>query len=236
MALPLNNNAEGGSAGVQVTTGNSGGASGDAFEQVTAAANGSSTTFDTTHPSHGSLGYKLVGGNPAGTNLIGWVAAFGSPTEIYGRMYLYMTAWPASGIAVLFQVDLQGTGTCAAIAVHNIGVIQCYDTVSATTGGVGVSVNQLVRIEFHVTISTTGGLVEARLYNTSDSSTIDETITRSSANTRASCNAAYFGYDSQQPASYTCWLDGLNVNSTAYPGPVVTVAAPTLSVVTGARW
>src|SRR6185437_11916460 len=54
------NSAEGGTAGVAVTTSNSGGASGDAFS-VVYKASGAGLVFATAAAAHGSLGYALTG-------------------------------------------------------------------------------------------------------------------------------------------------------------------------------
>lgn len=64
MAL-IQNNAEGGTNGTTVTTGNSGGVSGDAWSLVNIPAS-STITYDTVGASHGSLGYNVT---TAATNL-----------------------------------------------------------------------------------------------------------------------------------------------------------------------
>lgn len=61
MATPFTNSAEGGSDGTAVTTGNSGGASGDAFSAITLSGTGA-VTFETDAAVHDDLGYRSSGG------------------------------------------------------------------------------------------------------------------------------------------------------------------------------
>ncbi len=231
MPLPLSNSAEGGTNGVQVTTGNSGGASGDAFDLVDGAGSGQTTTFDTT-AAHASLSYKIVSATSPGVTRLGWTTVIGTYTEIFGRCYTYQTVNGGTNNTIFFA-DLSGTGTCAWIA-NFAGVIRVADTVGNNTGAVAITLNTWVRVEFHIVMSATVGLVEAKLFNTPESLTPDETITRSSANTRASANGAYWGYDGQEGASQTFYLDDMTLNATGYPGPY---SAPRpLNVLVGARW
>jgi hypothetical protein len=74
------NTAEGGTNGVTVTTGNSGGASGDAFDNVVG-----SPTFSNAHPFTGSMGYYSPGGGTAST--LDWnvstMTAYGVKTSFW---------------------------------------------------------------------------------------------------------------------------------------------------------
>lgn len=100
MALKTNT-AEGGTSGTTVSTGNSGGASGNAFTVVTIASG--TLVYHTDAAYKGSLGYKIQGGGsgrccailtPASaTNASAW------------RFYFKFPAVPSSGAISIFEVS-----------------------------------------------------------------------------------------------------------------------------------
>jgi hypothetical protein len=235
VALPLNNNAEGGTNTTVVTTGpgNSGGASGDAFD----AASGANKTFDNAHPAHGALAYKFVW-SAAAENSLSWVASIGTPTDIYGRCYFYLPALPTSGQYASFVIlDLPGTGVVAAIGVTDAGKIILFDAGGGNTQGTfTVTAGAVHRLEFHVTCNATTGLVETKYFASADGTAADETVNWPNRNTRTSMGAVKWGFDgSGLPASFEMHLDDLNVNGSAYPGPVGgQTVAPTADISAGA--
>lgn len=87
------NTAEGGTNGVTVTTGNSGGASGDAFNAVSG-----SPQFSNAHPFAGSMGYYAPGSGSAAS--VGWdLTAMGT----YGvKMAFYLPAITTGSPQLLF--------------------------------------------------------------------------------------------------------------------------------------
>lgn len=237
MALPLTNNAEGGSDGVTVTTGNSGGASGSAWDNPRGT---NLPTFSNTHPAHGTLGYKFIQSSPVSLTTLDWNTAMGgNQTDVYGRANVYITAYPGVGqYATIFIWDLGGTGVAGAIAINETGQMLLFDSAAQTPATVACNLNAQFRVEYHFTCSPTAGLVEAKLWNTVDSSGApDDTRTWSSRNTLTAFSAIRHGFDgSGLTANYTMYIDDVVLNSTGYPGPVVTAAVPTLRVLTGARW
>ena len=216
MALPLSNNAEGGTNGVTVTTGNSGGSSGNAWDVVTIGASGT-FVYDNAQIAHGSLSYKIIqAGTPTG--IYGaWTTLFGTQTEIWGRFYLYRTGNPVGNhqvIRILTSATINATvriETTGLVTVRGNGATPTTSTVSA------IALNAWNRIEFHAQASSTAGVVDAKLFKTADSTTADETISVSAANTGA--NWSEIRYGTQNQATGTFWLDDLQVNATGYPGP-----------------
>ncbi len=235
MALPLSNNAEGGTDTVQVTTANSGGASGDAFDLVDAAGAGATTLYD-SDAAHGLHGIKVTAPTVAGGPVrFGYTTLFGTQTEIWGRCYMKQTVAPGT-VNTIFIADLVGTGTCATISNY-AGRLRVDDIVGGTFSTTDITLNAWVRIEFHILFSATVGIVEAKLFNSPESLVADETVNRpAGANTRASGTAGYWGYDGQAGSNQVFSIDDMVVNATGYPGPVSTAVAPTLRVLTGARW
>jgi hypothetical protein len=230
MALPLNNNAEGGTDDVTVTTGNSGGASGDAFDGVTIAAGGS-ITFDNAQ-AKGVLAVKLVQGSSAGNNYVSWAAAFGTQTTYYGRLYLYRTANPSANVALMRGVTSSTPN--AWVMLVTSGVIRCRGnaTTPATDGSVAIALNAWNRVEFKVVCHASAGVVTAKLFAGAnfEGTTPDETIEQTGVNTGANNDGVWFGMQGVDPSG-VAWYDDLNLNATDYPGPTAPGAAQPLITV-----
>lgn len=84
----LTNSFEGGTNGAVVTTANSGGASGNAFAEVTAT----SPTFTSARAAHGAMSAEVVA---PGTNIryVSWAA---TDKTVFLRAYIYLTTTPVN--------------------------------------------------------------------------------------------------------------------------------------------
>src|SRR5436190_21171956 len=91
----LSNSAEGGTNGTAVTTGNSGGGSGDAFNTST-GVNGT-RVFDNTQSAHGSLSYKLINAVNT-TNILAWTGISLAGTEVWWRVYVRFPSFTAEQV------------------------------------------------------------------------------------------------------------------------------------------
>lgn len=184
---------------------------------------GNVATYDNTHPAHGSLGGKFDNTvAPASNSLAVWQASFGTVTEHWGRVYIYITANPA---ATFRLVELRSGGIGGAFAcsvrVDSNGKIALADNTATTTGLTAISLNQPIRIEFHIIHSATIGQMEAKLFNTKDSTTVDDTITSAAThNTLASVDTIGFGLGGGGSAG-PIWMDDIVANALSYPGPAV---------------
>jgi hypothetical protein len=224
MAFPHSNNAEGGTDTVTVTTGNSGGGSGDAWDSVTIGGTGT-LIFDSSQKAHGSLAYKGV--NEAGNVLLLlWSTSLANYTESWGRMYVRGTT---SVSHYLFELINSSSQTCAVVRLTSTGKVAVQDADGGeTVGTTTVPTNAWYRIEFHYIAGTgTSGTIEAKLFTDLESTTPTETITRASVNTKASGDWIRTGNSDGTPGSGTWWLDDITVNTTGYPGPAVTTPDPT---------
>lgn len=96
MALKQNV-AEGGSHGDTVTTANSGGASGDAFNAITIGAS-ATLTWSNARPQHGAMGIKLTNdsSNPTHFDYTGY-----SATQMVARLYVELDTLPSAGMRML---------------------------------------------------------------------------------------------------------------------------------------
>ena len=89
--LNLTNTAEGGTDNVEVTTANSGGASGDAWTTVEDTPPNEVVSFDNAHVMRGSMAYKLIDSGAA--CYVSWgPSVVGSRPELFFRVYGYFTS------------------------------------------------------------------------------------------------------------------------------------------------
>jgi len=178
---------------------------------------GGAITYDNAHV-HGAGSLAGQFAHTASATYLSWTTALGAVTDHYGRVYLYATGNPASATRGPFAFYNSGALT-SRWEINTNGTLAARDTVAATNGSVAISLNQWVRIEWHVVHSATVGIVEVKLFNSPESSTASDTITRSSANTGTQANEIQVGQQSGGP-TYTYWLDGIVANAGSYPGPI----------------
>jgi hypothetical protein len=219
----LVNSAEGGSSGTTVTTGNSGGASGNAWD-VVGIGTGDSLTFDSTYAAHGLLSYKISTGSSANPCDVQWSSSLtgSSVGEIWFRAYLYFTANPASAIK-LIVANVSGT-QAAALQLLTTGQLRWLNTSGATilTTTNSIPLNQWCRIEGFIVGSSTVGQVSVSLYDTPDSGTATETETSAATqNTDGAMTLIRYGVDVGVANIGPFWMDDIGVSTTGYLGPSV---------------
>lgn len=234
MALPLTNSAEGGSDETTVTTGNSGGTSGNAWDVVTTSTG--SIVYDNARAAHGAFSYRFTNGSPATVMGVRWSTSIGSFTEIWGRLYCYFTAIPTLGNQ-LVRINQSDSTRLATILPGVAADKKLYVATNLaggqSSGSIDIAVNQWVRIEFHFIANASTGMIEAKLFNNADSATVTETVTRSGFNTGSAGAHVDFGYGVSANAGEIIWLDDLQVNGTGYPGPAQQTLLPDADTATG---
>ena len=207
---------------------------------------GSATAFDSVDTS-GGLKYDnthaydtlacQVGPSAASAATFTWSTALGGPlTDMYGRLYVYPTAYPAvfyaltqvTGVSIRLGLLANGIGGATADGQMQVLTI---DGSSVSTNA--VALNQWSRIEFRIFCNASTGIFEVKLFSNAGSATPTETVTRSSANTGTGVSSFDFGAQSGG-SSATYWLDNVVFGATSYPGPVVDPAA-TLQVLSMQR-
>jgi hypothetical protein len=213
------NNARGGTAGATVTTGNSGGDSGDAWNTVSIGTGGA-LTFDDTHLLHilqgPGLAYELSLGATSGTVLAEWTI---SGATLYFRVYLYFTANPAAGIRpVAFRAS---ASLAAAIGVSTAGKLQLINAANSVQQSFTESIplNQWFRVEGQITGNASTGVLSASIFNDADSVTADETHTLTAQNTSGSLTQIWFGQQATAANVGPYWLGDMGVSDTALLGP-----------------
>ena len=214
----LLNNAEGGTNGTTVTTGNSGGSSGNAFDAVTIG--GSDTlTFDNAHAAHGSLSYNFTSGSASAVVLVWSTSLTGSSlTQVWWRAYYYATS---HSMAIKIVEALSGSTQRAAVSINTSGKIILQNAAGTTisTSSTTLPTSAWVRLEGFFIGSATVGQIECKIFTTSpDEVTPDETLTTSAAqNTGGTITKIQFG-DASPTTIFTNWMDDLGVSDTAYIG------------------
>jgi hypothetical protein len=160
---------DGGTHGATITTGNSGGASGDAFNQVIGAPQYSNVQ------AHGGL--AAVNPSAGVDTHLDWSAVAQPGDTFCARGYLWLAAATDAAQRVFV---LLGPGATVVSAVwmwpdRLINVYAGFSTTLATTLTVPIPLQQWVRVEFRWTIDAAGdGTVETWLYLSANSSTHTE--------------------------------------------------------------
>ena len=220
--VSLTNNLEGGTNGTTISTANSGGISGNAFDVVTVGT-GTTVAYSTTHAAHGGVAMAVATGSTATAALCRWSTSLGTQTTLYGRAYLYLSALPVAQDTV---VSFKNSGTAAcAIQINTSGNLVIHNAVDATvhTSTNAIPPGQWVRIEWSVTFSATVGAITLSYYAPMDSTTAVETYTSAATqNFGPSCNMTSFGWTTGNANQPLLYFDDLGVSTSGLFGPVTT--------------
>lgn len=231
--MELNNAAEGGTLGATVTTANSGGASGDPWDATVGTP---TITFDNAQ-ALGTLSYKVVAA--ASAQQVAWTStSHGTQSETWGRLYLWSQAAP-SGVTGIVRFVVGGS-QAARLRYESTGLLTLSDAGNSAefSTAAAIPTGQWVRIEWHIQFVNTGATVELRTYNAADSTTPTENLSTTATGIGVNCDRVEFG--SFNSATWTGWMDGIQVNNTGWPGPITDRArrliVPPPAVVRASRW
>lgn len=237
----VTNTFEGGSDGTTITTGNSGGTSGTAFDVVTFDATGTPGVVAFSNvQAIGGLASRYQVGSVNALTCVGWSTARGSLTDDYVRAYFYLTnnftlscavfRWLSGALANMGRVTWVGTGGSA-------NKIQLLDNASAQVG-ISTSVlalNTRHRIEafFHADTATAQLTVRLFLGANVNGTTPDETITSTTwagpttTSGRVDIGCAVPGGASEPSGGGFLYADNIAAGGTDWLGPAaVTGGAP----------
>lgn len=216
MPRPLNN-AEGGSNTTTVTTGNSGGSSGTAFDAVSIGASGT-LIYDNSVAAHGSLSLKYTA-VAAGVYAAWQSATLGTARQLwFYRCYINVAALPVSDTVI---ADFYGGGTkrCT-MCMTSTGQIRWKDSTGATiqTSTSVLTATAWSRIEGLIGGHATAGQVETKLYTTMDSLTAAQTQSSAATqNTGGTIDEVRWGDTTGIAVTYN--LDDLGMCDLGYLGP-----------------
>lgn len=237
-----NNSFEGGSDGTVITTGNSGGPSGDAFDSLTGS---SILTFEDTHPHEGTLGMAQAFAGTSVASHADWLTLGSITTSVWIRTYMWFDALPNANFRLgIFRTSTPGNS--AILQITTAGILRFLradaTTVTASTGSTAIATGQQIRIEARCLSSTTAGEIEWWLYNSPESETPTETISVGSEVLGANTDGFFWGTNATTgPTNQTIYSDDLAISDVGKigpsggGGPTETILVPQYPIV-GARW
>lgn len=215
-APPLINSFEGGTDGVAISTSNSGGSSGDAFNTIT----GTEALFTNVQTRGGMAARVSAAAAAASTN---WTGLGSLTSSVYFRGYFYLPANPSGSALPVIRADNSSATRCGELAITTGGKLVGRNAAganTATTGATSVTLNAWFRLELRMVASTTVGVIEWRLYNSPDSTSITETATDSSLVLAANIDGVRWGFPDGSPTTPTVYWDDIAVSTTDWIGPV----------------
>lgn len=223
----LNNTAESGTIGATVTTGNSGGASGDSWDTVQIGAN-ASLTYVESPVMVGKRAYRIFTGVTSTTAYLQWTSKIAARwpsgmTTNYGRCYFSFSAVPGVDTTFVEFSDAAGTTNRGNIRLRSTGVLRVRNAANGTvvSGTVVLSPNTVYRVEWQLDGSVTGNYQLVLFLGNSTSPL--ETLS-GSANFGGVIGTVRFGFITNVANSIEYRLDALNVNDVGLPGPAAYTA------------
>jgi hypothetical protein len=227
VAYPAENTQEGGTNAATVSTANSGGASGNAFNTIS----GTPVFDNTAGQVEGTMGMKFAVGGTLAALYVGWdsTTLTTAPTTVYGRCYYWSSIHPGSSLRLIEFMN--GATVLGFLGVSNtVSKLTWYNSANtaATATGSGFSLSTFYRIEFQfVVATTTTGSATARFFAGDTTSPIGVDSTASAQNFGTlGVNTVRFG---NTGANFTInssfWAGDLQLNTTGFPGPQTATAA-----------
>lgn len=164
----LSNNFEGGSEGTDISTVNSGGASGDAFAYVSRSGVDSIVKFAGAAAYAGNYGMRTANRATAGEAQIYW--GFGPVTDVYNRFYFKVTDARASNGSLFWLGNNTGSSMHSRIDLQADGHLVVRDAATniVATSTLTVTVGSWYRVEFRSIASLTVSQLVCRLYANPD--------------------------------------------------------------------
>jgi len=225
----LANTAEGGSNGTTVTTGNSGGSSGDAWSAVDIQS-GVTGTFSSTTAAHGSLSYSVDVAASGNTGYFAWTGL--SAGTLFVRAYVNIAANPPANMNILRV--LNGTTAIATVRINSTGKIGCLRSTGTLWGTSTNSIPLGAWFRIEIMADAVGGEMEVRLYlSDENSSTATETLSVFGSLGFSTGTALRCGVVSNVGASDAeiLYLDNISISDVDWIGPTSSGTTVTPSTV-----
>ncbi len=200
---------------ILITTANSGGASGDAFDTIVGTP-----AFSRDDPAHGST--ACVIDPPASTSEILRWSALGTQIDEGLRGYYKFSAFPASSLRLMRWRN--GSALAGAVLIGTNGAVSIIDSlgVNVATSTQTIPTGARFRLEARLVASASSGSIEVRMFTSPESTTPAWTLTASTINTNTQVTNTDFGQTNTHvtpPGAYQ--LDSIAAAVAAWPGPFV---------------
>jgi hypothetical protein len=209
--------AEGGTDATPITTGNSGGASGDVLDYASVGS-GATLNYETAQKAHGSLSAAVAVGVTSTTSYFGYATAH---SRLYARFYLRVPSIPTANTRIFgFYSSAPITTVAAFLRYATTGKLVVCDSASASqwTSVNNLPLNQWIRVEFWVYANATAGQFKISYYNTPDSDTATETFTSSATlNLGTTIASVIAGISIAQASVPKFWIDDLGFSNLEQP-------------------
>lgn len=211
------NTAEGGSDNTTVTEANSGGTSGDAWQDTSISG---TVTFDNERLLKGSMAYKSSKAS-AVYSRVGWNdTVIGTRAELWFRAYYNIQAYPSSASYILAFYNA-GTFLCG-ITMGTTGVISLLDqngaAIDATAAAI-VDPDEWFRIEARV--KNSGQEFEAKIYDGHSTTPLDTISGTAQDLGAADLTGLLIGAGVLNAnVTFELWFDEVATSTTAFLGPV----------------
>lgn len=226
--MSLSNTFEGGSDGTTLTGGsggNTGGASGDFFDQISIGTN-AIVQFSTAAAYEGSLGMRVATRATASVNAHArWNTSFPSATDTYERFFFQVGAIPTLNGIIFSWYDDALSGHVD-LRLLNSGKLDIRaNAATQATSTTVLSAATWYRIEVHVHADTVSGFAEVRIFTDPTSNSYDESFGASSTfGWSANVGASYPGLNGDPanwPSATTyAYYDAIVADATTWVGPL----------------
>jgi PhoD-like phosphatase len=229
--LTLFNNFEGLANGTTLTTANTGGASGNAFDSVNTFAGVTLAADNTNLPPGSTMALKVATTTTAGTPAAAWFAVtVGSRTLLYFRVSGYI---PASATPAWRPLAFRLTsGThIASVLVSGASVSMSYGSGFNGLGAftTSVPIGSYFRVEGWVLADASAGQVHGELYRSVTATTPDEQHTYTALATGAPIQRIDVGNSNSAASDGPFWLDDVGISSLGPLGPAVQLGTNAMS-------
>lgn len=214
--MARSNSFEGGTNGVTVTAGNSGGASGDALDAVDAGTG--TVQFSTAQAAHGTTS-MVVATSTSSVAYAGYtLASVGSDIM---RGLFRLTSLPS--VVQILARYMSGASQGLRVNVKAAGTLEVRDASNSVVGTTTamVSTGQWWRLEMQTTLGAGTGACALRLYNSPDGTTVTDSLTLSNLTLTANATALRYGVGAAAASIPNTWIDDIAVEGATWHGPAV---------------
>lgn len=216
------NSFEGGTDGTNISVGNSGGGSGDAFSNIN-RTNGT-LIYSADVSAHGALGMKVVTFTSGNEPYARYTGLGSLTTSVYIRFYLYFTSIPGTGCYVASFLSTT-PAFCASVRLNTTGKISMLNAAgtAVSTSTYTLPINTWHRIEVRCLPSTTVGEIEWKVF-LGDSTAPQDTGQVTGQVLTANIDQALFGQGIFGPSTYTFYEDDVSYSDVDWIGPYQTTS------------
>lgn len=224
------NDAEGGTDGVATSTGNSGGASGTAWDIVNINA-GSTFHYESTGAIHGTMSYQVSSTTTATNPLAGWTDT--AANQAVARVYMSFTTMSTVNNQQFGINFRSGSGSLARSEFNTDGTFRgVMGATNSSASALALSTGTVYRMEAVATgFNGASGALTINVY-VGESGTVFTSISLSGATTAAQCSAVRFGKHNTS-GNVDALYDSIaaDIGSSTLLGPVATNATATPAVI-----